>query len=295
VSATSTEISAPSEPAWCYETSRFVAFGFDFSVRVMDAELGGFLDEAWSATAAPGEPAHRYLLTDLGPGAEQRFRLDCDDVQIGEVRRPSQAVGMLCWHVNRQIVMHRGAHLVLHAAAAEHRGRGLIIPAAMESGKTTLVAGLTRAGLRYLTDEAVFIEPTSLFVRPYPKPLSIDPGSWPVLPELRPRVSAAVEPYLEKQWQVAPGSIGPDSVGETCPPAWIVTTSYQADQPTRLEPMSASEAVITLARNTFDFDTDPRRHLDLIAGVVRQCRRHRLIVSDLDRACELVLALLEEP
>lgn len=283
------------QSSWTYETSRFRAVGYDFSVRVMDAALGCFLDEAWAPTAVPGASTHRYSLVDNGPAADHRYRLYWDDTYVGQVRRESQALGLLCWHVNRQVVANRGEHLVLHAAAAEHGGRAVIIPAVMESGKTTLVAGLTRAGLRYLTDEAVFIEPESLLVQPYLKPLSVDPGSWTVLPSLRPRVSADVEPYLEKQWQVAPSSIGPDAVGGVCSPAWIVTTSYQPDRPTAIEPMSASESAIALAQNTFGLDADPRRHLDVIAALVRQCRRYRLVVSDLDQACDLVLQMLEEP
>lgn len=279
--------------SWAYETSRFLVSGYDFSMRFMDARLGSFLEEAWAATAQSGVPMHRYSLVDSGPGAHHRFHLYWDQNLIERTDRPRQALGMLCWHVNRQVVTRRGDHLVLHAAGAEHRGRAVIIPATMESGKTTLVAGLTRAGLRYLTDEAVFVDPTTLQVQPYPKPLSVDPGSWLVLESLRPRVSADVEPYLAAQWQVAPRSIRPDAVGDVCPPAWIVTTSYQPGQPTSLTPISASDAIIALAKNTFGFDSDPRHHLDVIAAVVRQCRRYQLVVSDLDAACELVLDLLE--
>ena len=49
----------------------------------------------------------------------------------------------------------------------------------MESGKTTLVAGLVLAGLRYLTDEAVAIRPADGGITPFPKALSVDHGSWP--------------------------------------------------------------------------------------------------------------------
>lgn len=280
---------------WAYETSRFVASGYAFSIRVMDADLGRFLDEAWAPTSAPGEPDHRYSLIDRGAGIRRRrFSLYWDDRLVVTTGRPSRALGMLSWHVNREVVATRGGHLVLHAAGAEHRGRAVIIPAVMESGKTTLVAGLTRSGLRYLTDEAVFVDPTTLCVQPYPKPLSVDPGSWAVLPSLRPLVPPAVTPYLCEQWQVPAASIRDDAVGGACLPAWIITTSYEAEQPTTLTPLSAGEAIIALAQNTFAFDTAPSHHLETIAAVVRQCRRYRLVVSDLDRACDLVLELLED-
>jgi hypothetical protein len=290
---------SPGQPstgeAWVYETSRFSTCGYDFSIRVMDVELGRFLDDAWAPTAVPGEATHRYSLIDRGAGVRRgRFSLYWDDELVVTTGRPSRALGMLSWHVNRQVVGNRGDRLVLHAAGAEHRGRALVIPGVMEAGKTTLVAGLTRRGLRYLTDEAVFIDPVTTCVRPYPKPLSIDPGSWTVLSSLRPIVPPALAPFLCEQWQVPATSIRDDAVGPPCRPAWIVATSYDAARPTTLTELSASDAVVTLAESTFDFDAAPTRHLEAIAAVVRGCRRYRLVVSDLDRACDLVLELLEE-
>jgi hypothetical protein len=71
-----------------------------------------------------------------------------------------------------------------------------------------------------------------------------------------------------------------------------VTTTYQPGVATTLEPLSPSEAVMAVARNTFHFQDDPRRHLATIAALVRRCERYRLVVSDLDRACQLVLDLV---
>ena len=275
-----------------YETQRFRAVGFDFTISLNDCDLGRFLDEAWAPMAVPGTPTHRYAVLDRGPGAHRRFWLLFDGVRYTETDRPSNALRMLSWHVNGQVVAHRGDRLVLHAAAAEHEGRALLIPAEMESGKTTLVAGLTRAGLRYLTDEAVAIEPSAILVHPYAKPLSVDPGSWEVLGALRPKLPKGLDPYLATQWQVPASSIRPDAVGRACPPAWIVTTCYQPGAATELTPLSPSEAVIAVARNTFHFAEDPRRHLPTIASVVAQCERYSLVVGDLDRACDLVLDLV---
>ena len=56
----------------------------------------------------------------------------------------------------------------------------------MESGKTTLTTGLVRAGFCYLTDEAVSFDWETGVIEPFPKPLSIDPGSWFLFPELEP-------------------------------------------------------------------------------------------------------------
>ena len=63
------------------------------------------------------------------------------------------------------------------------------MPAASGSGKSTLTAGLARAGLGYLSDELVALEldgavPGRLL--PYPKPITVKPGSFAVLADMDP-------------------------------------------------------------------------------------------------------------
>ena len=62
----------------------------------------------------------------------------------------------------------------MHASAAVPAisgvaGTGIVaFPASMNSGKSTLVAALVRAGYAYVTDETVAVDPTTLAVTPEP-------------------------------------------------------------------------------------------------------------------------------
>src|SRR5262249_58546343 len=76
--------------------------------------------------------------------------------------------------------------LGIHAGGVALDGTAVALPAAMESGKSTLTAGLVRAGYAYLTDEAVMLDWETSAVIPFPKPISLDPGSWRLFPELAP-------------------------------------------------------------------------------------------------------------
>ena len=85
-------------------------------------------------------------------------------------------------------------------------------PGASGSGKSTLTAGLARAGLGYLTDELAALDLASGQLLPYPKPITVKPGSFAVAardgpgpgPESRSRRRAPAR-WAGEEWQVAVG------------------------------------------------------------------------------------------
>jgi len=62
--------------------------------------------------------------------------------------------------------------IFVHAGVVAWGGRAIVIPGATQSGKTSLVAALVRAGAVYLSDEYAVFDARGR-VHPYPKPLSI--------------------------------------------------------------------------------------------------------------------------
>ncbi|MEO7556114.1 MAG: hypothetical protein ABIV94_05865 [Acidimicrobiales bacterium] len=64
------------------------------------------------------------------------------------------------------------AHVFVHAGAVAWNGRGVVIPGASYTGKSTLVAELVRAGATYLSDEYAVFDPSGR-LHPYAKPLSL--------------------------------------------------------------------------------------------------------------------------
>ena len=135
-----------------------------------------------------------------------------------------------------------------------------VLPADTESGKTTLTTGLVRAGFAYLTDEAVRSTGTTGEIEPYPKPLSIDPGSQFLFPELRPRRSSARaddDPRPVAGAAVAPSA--PMRSAAVPRRATSCSRSTRRDAATALEPISRAEALVELAKNTFRFREQPRR------------------------------------
>ncbi len=81
----------------------------------------------------------------------------------------------------------RRGSLLLHAGAcADAQGRVVVVHGGSGAGKTTLTAALAQGGLAYLTDETVCVDPASFDIEPWPKPLTVKPGSQQVLAHLRP-------------------------------------------------------------------------------------------------------------
>lgn len=282
------------DPEWAHQTSRLLGLDFDFAVRTTDRALGGYLDGVFGSLVAAGRPARLYSLSVEDRPSRACLRLD--DSVVYENSAPEMVVAHLLWHVNRQVVQASSPRYHLfHAAAASYGSAGVLFPAAPDSGKTTLVTALVAAGLAYLTDEAAAVDPDSLRVHPFPKALSLDPGSWPLFPGLCPVVQPPAERYIGHQWQVSPGSVREGAVGIPCVPRYVIAPTYRRGADTESRRLSTVEATVVLARNSFNLADAPRRALEVCAAVARSSACWTLTVGDLGRARDLVLELVGAP
>ena len=269
----------------------FDALGFRFRVVADDRRLARHIGEVFADLTMPGPDGHRYAFrATASPAGHPRCELTLDERLMFAAPAPESLLTSLVQHVNRRAV--EGCDLLtLHAGGVESGGMGLVFPGVMEAGKTTLVAGLVRAGFGYLTDEAVAIDRESLLIRPYPKPLSLEPGSWPLFPELEPQADLATDQYKAYEWQVPTAAIRPGALGRSCPVGVVVFPRYEPGADTALEPIGRAEALVELAQNTFKFKDRSRDTLDQLAEVVRPVACYRLTTGELDRAVEAVSSL----
>jgi hypothetical protein len=276
-----------------HTTTRFQALGFGFAIGTTRPDLAAYLEHLLEPLSAPGEPEHLYAFVESQTGDRDRFDVYRDGELVSGGSHPSTALRSILWDVNHSMVETTTDLLLVHASATEDSGRAMIFPGAAGAGKTTLVAGLIRGGLRYLTDEAVAIEPDSGTVQPYPKPLAIDSGAWPILPGLRPVLDRGLPPLMEESWYVAPTAIRAGAVGGPSRPHFVIAPRYERDARTVLSEMRRSEALITLAEQSFNITRfGAARAMEMLADLVRGCRCFRLTMGDLDDACGLVLELL---
>jgi hypothetical protein len=272
----------------------FDALGFSFTVETDDTRLAAYLDELLRALSEPGPGAHRYEFRRVGRGDAGGHELRLDGDYVLGTHPAERLVASMIQDVNRRAIGECD-HLTIHAGGVEREGVGLVFPGGIAAGKSTFVAGLLRAGFGYLTDEAVALDRDTLWIRPYPKPVSLDPGSWPLFPELEPDADLATDDYKAAQWQVPPNAIGPGLLGQSCPIGIVVFPRLEVGAESKLEPVGRAEALVELAGHTFRFDDRSRDALDLLAEVVRPAACYRLTVGRLEPSVALMVRLTGTP
>ena len=286
-----------------WRTAPLGALSLRFEVRCNELELAERLGSLLSSLGVGGAADHRYELVVCDDG---RVEVSLDGRMLVHADSRPHAVAWLLWHISRAAVEVTSDHLLIHAAAVESAAGAVLLPAPPNGGKTTLTAALVRAGLRYLTDEVVAISPATNCVLPFPRPMTLEPGSLRALVDLDPAApswwagsdcegTACGDGNARRWWHVPAENIDPRAVGRPCPPSVVVFPRYQPGAPTRLEPIGTADAVLELATNAFNLDQHGGRGLRNLAGLAGQCSCYRLDVSSLADACGLVLAVAPGP
>lgn len=266
-----------------------------FSVRSTHPALGSHIDhllEAFPPVDGDGS-ATRYSVVHGVGGWPQWLAVYAGHRRISNCSVASVALTHLLGHLNRRVVA--AAHpcaATLHAAACAHDGRAVVISGPTESGKSTLAAGLALAGFEYLTDEVVIVDPNTFEITPYPKPLNIDPGSWPVLAELRPDAPPALPDIAETQWHVDPRLLPGGVAMESRPVGAFVRCRYVAGGRPRLQRMPAAAMVAALIRDGFRPRTGVPAQLRALGSIARNVPNFQLEFASLDQAVDAVNAAL---
>jgi hypothetical protein len=278
---------------WHQVTPIYDALGYRFRLRCDDPELAAWARQTFAPLRASddgdGNDAVTYSAIDLGEQHRRRFLLYREGERVGVIRTLSRLGFVLLSNINMNAVRVAAVdRVVFHAAMADKNGVGVLLPAPMESGKTTTVAGLVREGFSYLTDEAAAVSPDDLSVAAFPKSLSLDMGSWPLFPEL-----SRPTRITEDQWQVNPAELRRGAVVGSSRPRLVIRPRYVRGATTLLRRVPRPEMVLLLADCTFHFVDAPRRNLKTISALLSQAACFELTTGSLDEAVSQVAQLVE--
>lgn len=271
----------------------WVALGHRFTITTSVPVLDVYLQDLFADLPPVNDAKHRYVID--GPDDLGRFVARRDGDDIGPAGEAHRAFALLLWSINRGVIEGARDLVLMHAGGVEIAGNGVLLPGDMEVGKTTLVTGLLRAGAAYLSDEAVGIGFDDDRMRGYAKALSLDPGSWPLFPDLRPIVSEEVEPFLPHQWQVRASSLPGVEVREHAAPGAIVLPRYVPTAPTQVRRLEAAEALPQLAACVFPAHRDRRTTLRRIGRLLDHVPCYQLTYSAIGSGVEVVMALGHGP
>ena len=164
----------------------------------------------------------------------------------------------------------------LHAGAVTANQEAILLPAAMDTGKSSLTLALLREGFDYLSDEFGAIDPVTARLHPVPRLLHIDDAATRFFPGLEGTLEdRTVPPFKLTGRFLDPEHIG-RSVGHPSGVGWIVFPTPRFDGPARLIPISRVEAMESLARASFNLAHYRERAVILLSRVVHGAQLFRL-------------------
>ncbi len=174
------------------------------------------------------------------------------------------------------------------AALASADGTVALLCGASGSGKSTLAGELLRRGCAYLTDETSVLDPDTLEVQPFPKPLSFDVGSHAVFADVRPDWAADADVWLVPSADIRDVPVSSSSLD----PRLLVFPTYDAEVAgavvEEVTPGEAAYLVGTQSSRLRDVVGGP---LPALARLARRVAAYRLRYSDSAEASEEVLRL----
>lgn len=239
--------------------------------------------------ALPGVPPV-YQLLEHPPDDPAGYQVRYNEHLLMRALQPDRVVNHIMWHVQGEAVRLTGDFLLVHAGSVTTPagGEAMVLPAHMEAGKTTLTAGLVRAGFGYLSDEAAAIDPVTRAVYPFPKALNLEMGSMALFPEL-----AEGRPTHELGcWHIHADELRSGSLAGPAPVRWIVTPRYRPGAPTSLVPTSRAEGLAILLENALGLRRYRLRGVTLLADIAREAKSYRLVSGNLDEAVAVLTDLV---
>lgn len=230
-------------------------------------------------TLAPVSGVRRWLnpLVELGIDGSHPF----------DALPAAQAYPLLEWGMNWSVTS-TAHHLVMcHSAVLAWEDLAVMLPAPPGSGKSTLCAALALSGWRLLSDELALIEPGSLMLQPFVRPVSLKNASIELIARRFPQ--AVFTPSVADTIKGTVAHMRPPSesvvqAGRSARPRWLIFPRYESGVELRLTPMPKAEALAELASNAFNFSALGIKGFSTLARVVDSIDCYRLHYSSLDQA-----------
>lgn len=257
------------------------ALGLVFSVRCPDPELGCYVNGLLE-----GLP----LALDDGSAV----RLELETVPTSGAGAVGADVVTLITNINVNAIAAAMGNLLFHAGAVSGPdGDVAVISGASGSGKSTLTARLVEFGLAYLTDETTCVDPITLQVTPFRKPLSLKPGSQVDLAHLRDTFGSAAARFSDDVWLIRYTELGGSPLPSTpLLPRVLIFPEYAVGKRLSVQRLSPGEAALALGENSSGLRAVRGGPLPALARLVEQAPAYRITHSDSEAAAHQVRELL---
>jgi hypothetical protein len=219
-----------------------------------------------------------------------RYRVSMDNVLKAEQYEEAMDDLLLValWNIWRGFSSATRDFLLMHSGAVARDGSAILMPAPMQSGKSSLTLALIREGFSYLSDEFAAIDPVTSRDYPVERPIAL--RSWN-LERFQDLEEALVDrrdvPIRMNKRYIRPQDVeadvaGPSRVG------WIVFPTNAFDGPPRLIPVSRSEAVEIMVGSCFNAPYYEERAVILLARIATDAPAFRIEGGSPGERAELI-------
>ncbi|MCL7488972.1 MAG: hypothetical protein M8357_12460 [Desulfobulbaceae bacterium] len=187
-------------------------------------------------------------------------------------------------------------YFLLHGAALAKNNGALLLPGVAGSGKTTLALLLAEQGWQLYSDELVVMDVDSGRVMPFPMPVSIKPGSVPILAPCYPELTTA------RVWErgdgqlvryLAPaGNMLPASLEDRALPFALIFPTYTPQKGTCLQEIGKVEALQRLAATGSSNRGLRAGDVEAMIALAKRCPAYTLVFDDAGEAVRRILSVL---
>ena len=199
--------------------------------------------------------------------------------------------------LNHQVMASFQSFFQLHAGVMSRHDQAVIFTGTSGTGKTTLAAALLSRGWNYLCDEFALIDPNSLLVQPFPKPLSIKESGIE-------RITGMNLPLCCHRWRngksgerlshVVPLDVRPKCVGDPCRVKTLLFMTRHEGTPQCCCRLHGPEAAMTIYRMGLNTEDLGRRAFDTAIALASHAQCYQLNLGSVEQTCALVESLTRE-
>lgn len=263
---------------------RCLDYGFDVAVDA-GSGLATAVVEALAGFRTDAPPQASYRLRARAGGAG--FTVELDGAELFADPSPATALDYFFWHVDDTAARRERRRLLVHAGVVvAPSGQAVVLMAPSGQGKSTTTYALVRAGFGHLSDEYAVVDPGSMTLSAYPRPITLRPGARSWFPEA---AALAVAPSDSSGGVRIPVSrLRPGALAALASPGWLVVLNHEPAGETRLSPISRGNALMHMAPQTFGFRDRAPQLLPAMAELARRSETYALTTRDVPSAVAAV-------
>jgi len=182
--------------------------GVGFTLRTDSTRVRDFFRAAYARFRSDADPEADDLIVEALLGSGDRPATLSDGTSRIEMSGPSMHENRAFLYILNSLMGRLGDYFIVHGAAVEVNGSGIILAGPPTAGKSTLVTELARKGATFLSDDVAPIHRATGRLHPFPRAIGIRKGGEQEAGFDPRRAPAGAVMELPFKWLVDPAALG---------------------------------------------------------------------------------------